>query len=233
MDELFYNLFSQAPGTDSGTQVSLFAVSSLLTFIALLLLARRNDLGWWAQILAVFAGPTVVALQYEASMLIYAIPAMLAAAFGLWRFSKFENSGKFGRKVIQRAFSVKSLLIGVALLAIFGALRFGLMLTTGFIFSGETLGLSISLIAEAAIVVALLGIAFGYRWAWLAISASGIAYVVVIFDSNPALALLGVTVFQILAGIYGWFSWRELPTQKMEEEAAEANSKYPPSPYTA
>ena len=117
MDELFYNLFSQAPGTDSGTQVSLFAVSALLSCIAMVLLARRNDLGWWAQILAVFAGPTVVALQYEISMLFYAVPAMLAAAFGLWRFSKFEMAGRFGRKVIRREFSVKSLLVGVSMLA--------------------------------------------------------------------------------------------------------------------
>ncbi|PQZ96234.1 hypothetical protein CQ018_02865 [Arthrobacter sp. MYb227] len=233
MDELFYNLFSQAPGTDSGTQVSLFAVSALLTFLAMLLLARRNDLGWWAQILAVFAGPIVVALQYESSMLFYAVPALLAGAFGLWRFSKFEMSGRFGRQVTRRDFTIKSLIIGIILLAAFSALRFGRMLTTGFIFGGETLALSISLIAEAAIVVSLIGVACGYRWAWLAASVSGIAYVVVLFSSNPALALLGVTVFQVLAGIYGWFAWRELPTVKAAQEAESTDSKYPPSPYTA
>ncbi|MFF5791747.1 nicotinamide mononucleotide transporter [Paeniglutamicibacter sp. NPDC012692] len=233
MDELFYNLFSQAPGTDSGTQVALFAVSALLSCIAMVLLARRNDLGWWAQILAVFAGPTVVALQYEISMLFYAVPAMLAAAFGLWRFSKYEMAGRFGRKVIRREFSVKSLLIGLALLVVFGALRLGRMLTTGFIFSDGTAAVLVSLLAEATLVVALIGIACGYRWAWLAASASGVVYVAVLFGSNPALALLGVTVFQVLAGLYGWFVWRDLPTSKSIAADAESGSEYPPSPYTA
>ena len=233
MDELFYNLFSQAPGTDSGTQVSLFAVSALLSCIAMVLLARRNDLGWWAQILAVFAGPVVVSLQYEISMLVYAIPAMGAAAFGLWRFSKYELSGRFGRAVIRRGFSVKSLLVGLGLFLVFGALRLGRMLTTGFIFGEGTTAVLVSLLAEAALVVALIGIACGYRWAWLAASASGIVYVAVLFGSNPALALLGVTVFQVLAGLYGWFVWRDLPTAESPVAEAEAGSEYPPSPYTA
>lgn len=233
MDELFYNLFSQAPGTDSGTQVSLFAVSTLLSCIAMVFLARRNDLGWWAQILAMFAGPLVVALQYESSMLFYAVPALLAAAFGLWRFSKFEMAGRFGRNVVRRGFSVKSLLAGLALLLVFGALRLGRMLTTGFIFGGGTAALVVSLLAEAALVVALIGIACGYRWAWLAASAAGVAYVAVLFGSNPALALLGVTVFQVLAGLYGWFVWRELPSVATAAEDAAADAPYPPSPYAA
>lgn len=233
MDELFYNLFSQAPGTDSGTQVSLFAASALLSCIAMVLLARRNDLGWWAQILAVFAGPVVIALQYEASLLFYAIPAMLAAAFGLWRFSRFELSGRFGRAVIARGFTVKSLLVGLLLVVVFTALRMGRMLTQGFIFSEGTASLWISFAAEATLVVALIGIACGYRWAWLATTVAGIAYVAVLFGSNPALALLGLVVFQALLGLYGWFSWRELPTVASAGAQDDADAKYPPSPYSA
>ncbi|WP_279402875.1 hypothetical protein [Arthrobacter sp. JCM 19049] len=44
MEELFFNLFSQLPGTQSGTQVALFSLSALLSVIACLLLAHRNDL---------------------------------------------------------------------------------------------------------------------------------------------------------------------------------------------
>lgn len=233
MDELFYNLFSQAPGTDSGTQVALFAVSALLSCIAMVVLARRNDLGWWAQILAVFAGPLVIALQFESSLLLYAVPALLAAAFGLWRFSRFENAGRFGRKVIRHGFSISSLLAGVVLVLVFTALRMGRMLTSGFIFTEGTGSLWISFAAEAALVVALIGIACGYRWAWLASTVSAVVYVAVLFGSNPALALLGVTVFQALAGIYGWFAWRNVPTERPVEAGAASDAKYPPSPYTA
>lgn len=234
MDELFYNLFSQAPGTDSGTQVALFSVSALLSFIAMVVLARRNDLGWWAQILAVFAGPLVIALQFqERSLLFYAVPALLAAVFGLWRFSRFENSGRFSRKVIQRGFSIQSLLVGVLLLLVFTALRMGRMLTTGFIFTEGTASLWVSLAAESAVVVALIGVACGYRWSWLAAFISSIAYIVVLFGNNPALALLGVTVFQALAAVYGWFAWRNLPTVRSADADMHSTSKYPPSPYTA
>ncbi|WP_411731616.1 nicotinamide mononucleotide transporter [Paeniglutamicibacter sp.] len=233
MDELFYNLFTQAPGTDSGTQVALFAVSALLSCIAMVVLARRNDLGWWAQILAVFAGPLVIALQFEASMLLYAVPALLAAAFGLWRFSRFDNSGRFGRKVIQRGFGIKPLLAGVLLVVVFTALRMGRMLTSGFIFTDGTASLWISFAAESALVVALIGIACGYRWAWLASTVSAIVYVALLFDTNPALALLGVTVFQALAGIYGWFAWRNVPSERSIKADETKNAKYPPSPYTA
>ncbi|MFI8413080.1 nicotinamide mononucleotide transporter [Paeniglutamicibacter gangotriensis] len=233
MDELFFNLFNQAPGTDSGTQVALFAVSALLSVIAMLLLARRNDLGWWAQILAVFAGPLVIALQFEASLLFYAVPALLAAVFGLWRFSRFTISGKFGRQVTQRGFSIKSLLLGLLLVLVLTALRMGRMLTTGFIFTDGTASLWISFAAEAALIVSLIGVACGYRWAWLASTVSAIVYVGLLFDTNPALALLGVTVFQALAGVYGWIAWRNLPTEASLEAANHTDSKYPPSPYTA
>nr|WP_256449176.1 nicotinamide mononucleotide transporter [Paeniglutamicibacter quisquiliarum] len=205
----------------------------MLSCIAMVVLARRNDLGWWAQILAVFAGPLVIALQFEASMLLYAVPAMLAAAFGLWRFSRFDNSGRFGRKVIQRGFGAKPLLIGALLVVVFTALRMGRMLTSGFIFTDGTAALWISFAAEAALIVSLIGIACGYRWAWLASTAAAIAYVAVLFGTNPALALLGVTVFQALAGIYGWFAWRNVPTERAVTEGETKNAKYPPSPYTA
>lgn len=233
MDVIFYNLFSQAPGTDSGTQVALFAISTLLSCIALVVLARGNDLGWWSQILAIFAGPLVIALQYEASLLFYAVPALLAAAFGLWRFSRFDAAGKFGRKVLVQGFSIKSMLIGLALVVIFTALRMGRMLTEGFIFGDGNASIWMSFIAEATLVVAFIGIACGYRWAWLAATVAGIVYVAVLFGNNPALALLGLNVFQALVGIYGWISWRSLPEAGSADNTAAADAKYPPSPYSA
>lgn len=166
-------------------------------------------------------------------MLLYAVPALLAAAFGLWRFSRFDNSGRFGRKVIQRGFGIKPLLAGVLLVVVFTALRMGRMLTSGFIFTDGTASLWISFAAESALVVALIGIACGYRWAWLASTVSAVVYVAVLFDTNPALALLGVTVFQALAGIYGWFAWRNLPGERSIKADETKNVKYPPSPYTA
>ncbi|GER22484.1 hypothetical protein NCCP1664_09810 [Zafaria cholistanensis] len=227
MDDLFYSLFGQAPGTDSGTQVALYAAGSLLTCIALLLLARRSDLAWWAQILAVFAGPLTIALLYGYEGLISAVPKMAAAAYGLWRFSKYPLVDKFGREVEVRGFSLRSLAWGLALTAAFTALALGPMLTTGFIFSDLTTNLWLSLLLESVVVVALVGLAHGVRWAWLAVAASGAAYIAVLFGGSPALATLGLLVFQILAALYGWWAWRPVPSGTVPDEA----ETYPPNPY--
>ena len=231
MDELFFNLFGQPLGTDTGTQVSLYAVSTLLTCFALLLLARRNDLGWWAQLLAVFAGPLAIALQYDYSMLLLAVPAMGAAAFGLWKFSKSPNAGRFGRALPVRGFTVKSLIWGAVLTIVFTALKLGPMLTTGFAFSQEAVNIWILAALEAIVLAALIGIANGLRWAWLAITVSAVAYVAILFTNAPALVTLGLLVFQFLASLYGWFSWRQSPADVEPAEAASA--EYPPSPYNA
>jgi hypothetical protein len=227
VDDLFYSLFGQASGTATGTQVALYAAGSLLTCIALLLLARRNDLAWWAQILAVFAGPLTIALLYGYEGLISAVPKMAVAAYGLWRFSKYPLVGKFGREVEVRGFSLRSLAWGLVLTVAFTALALGPMLTTGFIFSDLTTALWLSLLLESVVVAALVGIANGVRWAWLAIAGSGAAYIAVLFGTNPALATLGLLVFQVLAALYGWWAWRPLPAEAATAEA----EAYPPSPY--
>ncbi|MGJ9402919.1 nicotinamide mononucleotide transporter [Arthrobacter sp. KK5.5] len=228
MDHLFFDLFGQAPGGSSATIVALSALGSLLTGVALLLLARRSDLGWWVQILAVFAGPLATALLFDATGLLASLPAMGIAAYGLWRFSKYPMAGRFGRAVQMRGFAPAQVLWGAAIVAVFTGLGLGPMLTSGFALSGGTASIWLSMVFGAVVTAGLVGLASGVRWAWLAIAAASVAYVVLFFGSQPALATLAGLVFQFGASAYGWLAWRQMPA----EATAVPVEAYPPSPYS-
>lgn len=227
MDQLFLDLFGQQPGGSSATIVALSALSSLLTGVALLLLARRNDLGWWVQVLAVFAGPLVTALLFGYAGLVGALPAMAVAAYGLWRFSKYAAFGRFGRAVAVRGATPASVAWGFGLTAVLTALNLGPLLWSGLVFGGGTSSIWLNAFLGALITAALVGIANGFRWAWLAVAASSVGYVAVFFASAPARATLGVLVLQFGAALYGWWSWRQAPA----EADAEPTETYPPHPY--
>lgn len=225
VEELFYNLFSQLPGTESGMQVALYSLSALLSVIACILLAHRNDLGWWAQIIAVFAGPLVIALQYDMLYLIYAVPALLIGILGLWRFSRFKFAGKFTRQVSRAPLSVPAIVWSVVGIVVLTALHLGEMLTTGFAFTAGTSTIWISYVTEAAIYVAFALVAFGIRSGWLLMAVASGVYVATLFANNPALALLFVWVFMVLASLYAWFMWRTLPRRASEEAALVAEAE--------
>lgn len=227
MDQLFQTLFDQVAGTDSATILALDALSVLLTGIALLLLARRNDLGWWFQILAVFAGPVVIALQFGSDGFFKAVPYLLVPIYGLWRFSKYRMRGKFVRLVEVKAFTASSLVWGfvIALLITFAS-------AVPMIFSGLALGTIqasfwLTLAFSALVPAGLVGVANGFRWAWLVVSVSAVTQVAVYFGNQPALATLAVLVLQFGASLFGWWSWRQLPADAIQDDAAD----YPPSPY--
>lgn len=222
MEEIFFSLFSQLPGTESGTQVALFSLSALLSVIAALLLAHRNDLGWWAQMLAVFAGPMVIALQYDLMLLTYALPYFVLAVFGLWRFSRFEFQGKFTRQVTLGRFGVQPIILTLLGVAVLTALHLGEMLTTGFAFTPGTSVIWLSFLSEALVITSFALIACGLRPGWLLMALASLVYVVTIFNNNPALALLGTWVFMLLASLYGWRAWRALPARSAEASAVSA-----------
>lgn len=227
MDQLFQSLFNQPLGTDTATIVALDALSVLLTGLALLVLARRNDLGWWIQILAVFAGPLVIALQFGFDGLFKAVPYLLVPIFGLWRFSKYRLRGKFGRAVEVKPFSASSLVWGFVITVL---IAFASALPT--LFSRMDLAsvpanFWMTLVFAALVPAGLVGVANGLRWAWLAIAVSAVAQVAVYFGNQPAFATLAVLVLQFGASVFGWWSWRQLPAEAIQDDATE----YPPSPY--
>ncbi|MFJ2619626.1 nicotinamide mononucleotide transporter [Glutamicibacter sp. NPDC087344] len=229
MDSIIDSLFQLSLSTSSGVQILLFAISALLVVIASLLLAHRNDLGWWALIMAVFAGPIINAMKYDLYSLIYGIPLLLLAIFGLWRFSRFELKGKFTRMVTRSPLTLTGtvgLLVGAVLLV---ALHFNYFLFNGGYLSA-TPSVWVMYAAEALMYASFVLIACGIRSGWLVLAAGSIANVVVYFVVSPMLGMLGLYVFTAIAALYGWFQWRNLPAPAQpelseEEIALEAATK--------
>ncbi|MHA7224483.1 nicotinamide mononucleotide transporter [Glutamicibacter soli] len=220
MESIIDSLFQLSLSTSSGVQILLFAISALFVVIAALLLAHRNDLGWWALIMAVFSGPIISAMKYDLYALFYGVPLLLLAIFGLWRFSRFELKGKFIRMVTRTQLTVTSvvgLLAGIILLV---ALHFNV-----FLFNGSYLSATPEVwamyVSDAVIFASFVLIARGVRSGWLLLAAGAISYVVVYFLVSPMLGMLGLYVFTALAALYGWYQWRALPAASQPEPTQE------------
>lgn len=211
MDSLLETLFmATAESSSSYVQILLSAASMLLVFISAVLLAHRNDLGWWTLILSVFVGPMISALQYDLLGLLYAVPLLLIAVFGLWRFSLFKLNGKFTRIVTSTPVTIWSavgLLMGLILLV---ALRFGPFLFNGG-FMSATPEIWVLYFADAAIFASFVMIARGVRTGWLVLALAAIADLVIYFLISPMLGMMGLFVFIALGAVYGFFLWRGLP----------------------
>lgn len=201
------------------TQVLLLAASLLLVMASAILLAHRNDLGWWALIVAAFTGPVITAMQFDLFGLLYAIPLLLLAIFGLWRFSLFRLTGKFTRVVTRTpltAWTVLGVAMGIVLLV---ALRFGPNLFNS-LFLSATADVWVMFAAEAAIYASFVMIARGVRAGWLLLAAAAIADLIVYFTVSPMLGMMGLLVFIALAALYGFFLWRALPAAGQANEPA-------------
>ena len=169
-----------AESSSSYVQILLSAASMLLVFISAVLLAHRNDLGWWTLILGAFTGPVITSLQYDLMGLLYAVPLLLIAVFGLWRFSLFKLNGKFTRIVTSTPVTIWSavgLLMGLILLV---ALRFGPFLFNGG-FMSATPEIWVLYFADAAIFASFVMIARGVRTGWLVLALAAIADLVIYF----------------------------------------------------
>ena len=225
VDSFLETLFmATADSGSSYVQILLSAASMLLVFVSAILLAHRNDLGWWTLILSVFVGPMISALQYDLLGLIYAIPLLLLPIFGLWRFSQFKLNGKFTREVTKTPvtlWSAVGMVVGLILLV---ALRFGpFLFNSGFLTA--TPEVWVMYFADAAIFASFVMIARGVREGWLLLAVAAIADLVVYFLISPMLGMLGLYVFIALAAAYGYFLWRGLPAQAAEPVQVELDEE--------
>lgn len=216
VDSILETLFmATADSGSSYVQILLSAASMLLVFVSAILLAHRNDLGWWTLILSVFVGPMISALQFDLLGLIYAIPLLVLPIFGLWRFSQFKLTGKFSREVTTTSITSWSAVGMIAGLILLVALRFGpFLFNSGFLTA--TPEVWVMYFADAAIFASFVMIARGVREGWLLLALAAIADLVIYFVISPMLGMLGLYVFIALAAAYGFFLWRTLPAAGSE-----------------
>jgi len=210
VDSILQTLFmATADSNSSYVQILLSAASMLLVFVSAVLLAHRNDLGWWTLILAVFVGPLITALQFDLLGLIYGIPLLLLPIFGLWRFSQYKLNGKFTREVTRTPLTLWSavgMIVGLILLV---ALRFGPFLFNS-TFLSATPEIWVMYFADAAIFASFVMISRGVREGWLLLAVAAIADLVIYFMISPMLGMIGLYVFIALAALYGFYLWRGL-----------------------
>lgn len=243
MNQLIENITSHPAGDPAANAMLMTMASLLLISVGQILLARRNDLGWWVVMLGYFAGPVAIALYPGMSdywLLLGALAQFACAAVGLYGFSRSELVGRFTRRVHHQRFSVMALLGLLVLTLVVGVLQFGQALTSPkALFVEGSLTPWLNVIFSALIAVAFVGIGFGARWAWF-LSAVGGAGQVALTAAQPVLAgageplfvLLLAFVLVLLTALYGFFAWGaplpQKPTSDTEpdtEQDAEPGSE--------
>lgn len=218
-------------------------VSSVLIAVGQVFLARRNDLGWWFVMLGLFAGPLFIALypgMNDYWLLLGALPQFVAAAIGLYGFSRHPLKGRFTRRVPLASFSVVAVLGLLLFTAVVGLLQFGQALTKPQVLFGPgTLTPWINFLCTAAISAAFIGIGFGARWAWW-FSALGGLGLAGLTTAQPALSgadrplfvLLLSYVLVLVTALFGYFTWlrpvaaadADAPGDAVDEADAKATS---------
>lgn len=232
MNELIQSLTGAEAGSLSATFMLLSIASLLLVAVGQILLARRNDLGWWLVMVGFFANPLFVALfpgQGNYLQLIAALPQFLVAAVGLWGFSRFPLLSKFTRRIEPKPFTLGSLLGLLLFAAALTVAQFGPGLTEpSELFHPGNVVYWLNFAATALISAGLLGVGLGRRWAWW-LSALGAAGMVTIGIVQPLINGAGQPPFALLFGyvliavtaVYGAFVWgRPQAATATEDDAA-------------
>lgn len=224
-------LFGRMNGPLDMAAAAATVLGALLSCAALLLIGRRNDVGWGVALAAMvmpglaslFAFPAMV-LNSPMAMLLYvvglAVPVVIAvgaALFGLLSFQKLPLSSPMTRRVMLRPFRmpdavapvavavVYALASTLAIAAIFTGLHAPLAKVPWFsvLFTGFLGGL---------VPAALVGLAQRSRWAWLLFVVGAVAAIYGTVMSTQGSIL--IFLYVVLAGlaIAGWQRWGAFTT---------------------
>lgn len=215
-------------------------LSSLLLAVGIILLARRNDFGWWLVMLGYFANPLVAALypgQNDYWLLLGAIPLFICAATAMYGFSRHPLKGRFTRVLAPTQFSVVGLL-GLLLLAVaLTILQWGHAVTTpqrlfatlsADQMSGPLLTAWLNFFFTALIGASLVGVGFAQRWAWglTALGGAGLALLTTLQpqlsgSEEPLFGLLLGYVLVVVTAVYAWIAWGTPLAQTSGEDTSE------------
>ncbi|MFC8302916.1 hypothetical protein ACFUCV_04430 [Specibacter sp. NPDC057265] len=226
-------LFGSINGFADAAAVSLSLAGTLVLCVALLLLGRRSEVGWWLV-------PAVYGLQAISALLTYstgwavsvlglalfvagaAVPLLLGAGIGLYGlllFRKFPREAPLTRAIALRPFSPfdvvaplsTAVVFGLAallpLLSVFASLGRFTQLPPAALLNTVLFGVLAGLLPAG-----LVGLAHRCRWAWLLLVLPCLLdiYSAVLTAAGSAAMLLSMAA--IVLALYGWKRWGALST---------------------
>lgn len=239
MDQIIQTLTGSAAGTSQATIMLLTIVASLLLAAGNVLLARRNDFGWWVIMLGYFANPLFAALypgQNDYWLLLGAVPLFICASVAMYGFSRRPLKGRFTRVIAPTQFSVIGLLAVFLLTVALTILQWGHAVTTPQrlfstlspeMLTGPMITAWLNFVFTALIAAAYVGIGFAQRWAWgvTALGGAGLALLTTLQPQlsgapEPLFGLLLGYVLMVVTSFYAWFAWgTPLPAAADEGDA--------------
>ena len=218
MDHLISEL-SGAPAGSVSSNLTLLNIG-FLAFVAIgnLMLAHRNELGWWFSMLGTFFGFIAVALYPGSAnwmLLLGAVPLFAVGAVGLALWAKHPLAGKFTRSVPVANFSIMGAIMLLIYTGVVALLQFGPDLAYPQLIFSETMQIAwLNFGLNALIMAGLLGVAFGSRWAWSLAAIGGICMTVasallphLTGGPQPLLSQLFGMVLVTISAIYAWLMW--------------------------
>ena len=218
MDHLISEL-SGAPAGSVSSNLTLLNIG-FLVFVAIgnLMLAHRNELGWWFSMLGTFFGFIAVALYPGSAnwmLLLGAVPLFAVGAVGLALWAKHPLAGKFTRSVPVANFSIMGAIMLLIYTGVVALLQFGPDLAYPQLIFSETMQIAwLNFGLNALIMAGLLGVAFGSRWAWSLTAIGGIGMTVasallphLTGGPQPLLSQLFGMVLVTISAIYAWLMW--------------------------
>lgn len=238
MNDLIQSLTGNEAGSSQANIMLLTMLASLLFAIGNVVLARRNDFGWWLVMLGFFANPLFAALypgQNDYWLLLGAIPLFACAAIGMYGFSRHRLKGRFTRLIEPTGFSVVGLVASLLLALVLTILQWGQAVTTPQrlfgtlapdMINGQYATVWLNFLFASIVAVSYLGIGFAQRWAWLllALGGAGLAALTTLQPTlsgseRPLFGLLLGYVLIFITAVYAWFAWGSPVAVPSEDEA--------------
>lgn len=236
MDSLSDLLFGRVDGALEAAVVALALAGTLMMCVALALLARRHELGWWLAAgsyllsgVAQLLNPPTLGMTTPMTLVLYAVAAAIPMVlgiglgiYGLLSFQKFPLTAPLTRGITLRRFTPTALLAPLAVAAVFAVASlipllslyatYGSRLQLGF---GPVLIPLISSFLIGLLPGGLLGLAHRGRWAWFLIVVSALVSLGDAVLSAGGSVRMFLLIATIALAVYGWGQWKSLPAEKL------------------
>lgn len=233
MDGMSDLLFGRLDGGFSVVVVVARLLATAMVCAALVLLARRNQVGWWLLVGSVLPSGTtaLIGLLNSAggslgavavsmlSMTIWLLLTLGVGVYGFLSFQKFPPVTSSVRDITLRRFTGPDLVLPLLVALVYAI---GSILATATIFRGFTgdsppvtliLTLGATGFMLGLLPAGFAGLAQRSRWAWFLIAVASIVDILGATLAANGSAIIFLLLAQTALALYGWGKWRGMPEE--------------------